>query len=433
MIQFYTIYLKTRSLSGVKLVNENKFIQVIQFWFDNLNLINDFIVHKNKDITLLKNPLIRKSILYALDVLEENKNLSYQHENKIKQAILGSFSFGSKGFLPGGVSNIFVDKFQFKLLYNKLAGLKIKINIDFKKTFFNECMINFDPKTLILLKGLVPDIFFSTGLISNGNLPYKLKGSPLSFFDFHYNYLKLLLQHRDVELIGVQHGGYYGEWKDNPYEKFEKNISNVYYGWGFFNQNVVQNRFKRNSKQVGKKEGVFWFGRHHGYVPQSLYFGNQYAIHNLEVNHIAFFYTFFKNHEVKFLPHPSKNPPIYQQVIDKSNYVYVSDSIKYVANAKLIVFDCLSHTLMYYCLFNKIPFVIVVDKWPITGLSPSALEFYDELFNNELLLFKNDVSISEKLENLCKKLKINNTIFYTNSFSDYIYKKFFSHKTIDLV
>ena len=433
MNTFFTLYLKNRSVSSVTLINETKFVQVVEFWFDYFDFINDFILHKNKDIALLNNPLVSKSILYAFDVLEENKILIRPKQNVIKHAIIGSFCFGKIGHLPGGVSHRIGDNIQFRSLYHKLACLEIDINLEFKKNFFKDCMIHFDSKTIEILAEIVPDIFFSSGLTTNGSLPYVLKGSPLSFFDFHYNYLKLLLQHRDVELIGVQHGGYYGEWKDNPYEKFEKNISNVYYGWGFFNQNVVQNRFKRNSKQVGKKEGVFWFGRHHGYVPQSLYFGNQYAIHNLEVNHIGFFYTFFKNHEVKFLPHPSKNPPIYQQVIDKSDYVYVSDSIQYVANAKLIVFDCLSHTLMYYCLFNKIPFVIVVDKWPITGLSPSALEFYDELFNNELLLFKNDVSISEKLENLCKKLKINNSIFYTNSFSDYIYKKFFSHKTIDLV
>jgi hypothetical protein len=433
MIQLFKLYLKNRSVSGVEIVNETKFVQVVQFWFEYLCFTYDFILHKNKDITLLNNPLISKSILYSLDVLEKNENLYCPHENKIKQAIIGLFSFGDKGYMPGGISNQYIDKIQFKLLYNKLAVLKIEINHTFKTNFFNECMIHFDYQTVKLLKEIVPDIFFSSGLTSTKSLPYVLKGSPLCFLDFHYNYIKLLLQPRNIEIIGVQHGGYYGEWIDNPYEKFEKNISDFYYGWGFFNKNIVQNRFKKIPKKIGEREGVFWFGRQTGYVSKSLNFGNYYGNHNQDVNHIDFFYTFFKNHCFKFLPHPNTNPPIYKKVIDKSKYIYARDSIQYVANAKLIVFDCLSHTLMYYCLYNKIPFIIVIDKWPITGLSSSAVEFYDELFNNDLLLFKNDVAISEKLEKLDEKLKDNTTEFYSNSFIKYIDEKFFSHKTIDLI
>ena len=60
---------------------------------------------------------------------------------------------------------------------------------------------------------------------------------------------------------------------------------------------------------------------------------------------------------------------------------------------------------MYFCLYNRIPFIIVLEKWPINELSFSAMEFYSELFNNELLLFKVDVAITEKLELLDKKLK----------------------------
>lgn len=233
MIQLFKLYLKNRSVSGVEIVNETKFVQVVQFWFEYLCFTYDFILHKNKDITLLNNPLISKSILYSLDVLEKNENLYCPHENKIKQAIIGLFSFGDKGYMPGGISNQYIDKIQFKLLYNKLAVLKIEINHTFKTNFFNECMIHFDYQTVKLLKEIVPDIFFSSGLTSTKSLPYVLKGSPLCFLDFHYNYIKLLLQPRNIEIIGVQHGGYYGEWIDNPYEKFKKILVIFIMGGGF--------------------------------------------------------------------------------------------------------------------------------------------------------------------------------------------------------
>lgn len=433
MDDLFKLYLKSRTVSGVKLINETKFVQVVQFWFNYLTYINDFILNKNKDIALLNNSLINKSILHAIEVLEVNENLTSQNENNFKQKLIGLFSFGKTGYLPGGVSSRIVDKIQFKLLFNKIAGLKIETNQDFKKDFFKECAIHFDLKIVKVLEQIVPDIFFSSGLASAVSLPYLLKGSPLSFLDFHYNYLKLLLQPRIVKITGVQHGGFYGEWKDNPYEKFEQTISDFYYGWGFFNHNIVQNRFKKNSKQIVKREGVFWFGRCYSYVSKNMNFKNQYEQHIQEMNHIAFFYKFFKNYNFKFLPHPSINPFIYKEVIDKSNYVYISDSIQYVSKAKLIVFDCLSHTLIYYCLFNRIPFVIVVDKWPVTDLTPGGLEFYNELFYNGFLLSKNDVDIFENLEKLNEKLKSDTTIFYTNSFIKYIDEKFFSHKTIDLI
>lgn len=433
MNDFFSLYLKSRAASGITLVNEIKFVQVVQFWFDYLDYINDFILHKSKDIDLLNNALIRKSILYALDVLEEKENLSILNENELKQMIIGLFSYGKTGYMPAGVSNRISDKIKFKLLFNKISSVKIKTDPDFKKSFFDACSIHFDLKTVKILEQIVPDIFFSTGLASCKSLPYVLKGSPLSFLDFHYNYLKLLLQSRNVEIIGVQHGGVYGEWIDNPYEKFEKKISDSYYGWGFLDHNIIQNRFKKNPKQIAEREGVFWFGRDDCYVSKNVNFGNQFGEHNQDVNHIEFFYNFFKNVDFKFLPHPRINPTIYKKIIVDSRYVYTNDSIQYVANAKLVVFDCLSHTLMYYCLFNRIPFIIVLNKWPIDQLSCSAMEFYTELLNNGLLLFKEDVAISEKLQLLTEKISTNKSVFYTKDLGEYIDKKFFLHKTINLI
>ena len=431
--EFFTTYLHIRKTYNLTLVNETKFIQVVEFWFQYFDYINDFIVHEGKDINLLKSALISKSILYSFDVLDEKNSIDILPKNKLKQKIFGMVNLGKKGFLPAGVSSRITDKIRFKLLLNKTKGIQTIVNHDFKNKFFEKCSEHFDIKTVEVMKYILPDVFFSVGLSSSGHLPYVLKGSPLCFFDFHYNYLKLLIQSRKVEIIGVQHGGVYGEWKDNPFEKFEKNISDFYYGWGFFNRNIIQNRFKKNQKKIIVKKGVFWFGRDQSYVPKGVDFGNKIIEHNQVVRHIAFFNTFFKKHDFKFLPHPRLNPVIYKQVIDKSRFVYVKNSAQYVANAKLVVFDCLSHTLMYYCLFNKIPFVIVLDTWPIIGLSYSAIEFYNELFYNGLLLSKEDLDIANKLKLLSKKLKGNETGFFTNDLVNYIDEKFFSHENIELI
>jgi hypothetical protein len=377
MQQLFNLYLKNRKLAGLEIVNETKFLKIVQFWFGYFELIDDFISQNNKDFALLNNPIINKSILYSFDVLEKKNNSYIPNVNKVKQSILGNFSFGKKGILPGGLSNSISEKIQFKLLYYKLDKLHIEINQNFKINFYNDCLNHFDHQIVDLFKLIIPEIFFSYEFKSTFKLPTNLKGSPLSFLDFNYNYIKLLLQPINIEITGIQHGGYYGEWTDNPYEVYEKSISDIYYGWGFFDRNIVQNRFKKKLYKFRKSEGIFWFGRHSGYLPKRIKFGNNYCLHNYDVNHIEFFNSFFEKFSFKFLPHPSTNPSIYSKIISNTNFVYTSNSIQYVANAKLIVFDCLSHTLMYYCLYNKLPFIIVLDKWPITGLSISALEFYN--------------------------------------------------------
>ena len=166
---------------------------------------------------------------------------------------------------------------------------------------------------------------------------------------------------------------------------------------------------------------------------QKVNFGNDISEHYKDTQHIQFFYDYFKEFDLKFLPHPRNSLSIYKDIIDNSINVYVKDSTSYVANAKLIVFDCLSHTLMYYCLFNRIPFVIVLNQWPLKGLSVSGNEFYEVLYKNNLLLIKTDRDLFSKLNVL--KEYINGVIveLYDDEFTSYIDAKFFSHKTIDLL
>ena len=430
---FLKPYLSIRNDYRIHLINESKVIQVVALWFDYFNYTLDFIVNNEKDISILNDDLIKKSILYSFDIFEDDFSIpSIKKHSPLKKCV-SFFLFGKVGYLPAGFSNRKIEKLKFKLLSMKIENLKIEVNSEFKFAYFEYCNKIFDKKTVSILREIIPDVFFATTLIKENNLPYILKGSPLSFFDFNYNYLKLLLQSKKIKIIGIQHGGVYGEWNNNPFEDYEKRISDTYFGWGLSENNIIQNRFNKNKISDGKQKGVYWFGRNKYYVSKVVDFGNLIHENLNNVNHIQFFYDFFQEFNVKLLKHPRQSHPIYKHIFDDEEIIFPVDSISYVSNARLIIFDCLSHTLMYHCLFNRIPFVIILDKWPITGLSSSALEFYDQLFNNELLLCSNDVAIYDKLEKLNKKLKENTKEFYTNSFINYINKKFFSHKTIDLI
>lgn len=430
---FLSPYLSVRKNSNINLVNEAKFMQVVKLWFDYFNYTIDFIHNNEEDIKLLKNDLIKKSILYSLDVFDNNFDIESVNQNDLFKQKLSFFLFGKKGYLPAGSSNKTIHKVKFKLLLFKVEKLKMKVNYEFKNDYFEECNKSFDKETLDVLRDIIPDAFFATGLFKNYNLPTILKGSPLSFFDFNYNYLKLLLQQKKVKILGIQHGGVYGEWNNNPYENYEKLISDSYYGWGLLQQNIIQNRFKKNKKGDDKQQGIFWFGRNESYKPINVNFANEIFEHYVDVNHIQFFYNYFKEFDLKFLPHPRKSMPIYKEIFDDAISVLVKDSVAYVSNARLIVFDCLSHTLMYYCLFNKIPFVIVLDQWPVKGLTATAIGFYEVLYENNLLLIRKDRKLLNKLDNLKEYLNGNIPDLYNDQFVIYIDKFFFSYKTIDLI
>lgn len=429
---FLTPYLKIRKSSSINLVNETKFLHVVTFWFNYFNFTNDFFIGQNKDIDLLNNDLVRKSIFHFLDVFDKKCDIKTDGNTTLSNKIAACFLFGKKGYLPSGVSVKLSDKIKFKLLFYKVNILKIKIDSKFKNDYFEECYSSFDKETVTILKLIIPDVFFASGLMSNTNLPNILKGSPLCFFDFNYNYLKLLLQPKKVQIIGFQHGGVYGEWQNNPYEIYEKSVSDFYYGWGFFENNVVQNRFKKLKNVFPEKEGLFWFGRDECYLPTTVDFGNSILSHFKEVNHIEFFYDFFKKFNFKFLPHPRNGSDVYEKILDQTFYDSTDDSANYVLNAKLVLFDCLSHTLLYHCLFNEIPFLIFLDKWP-TELSERASDFYTVLYKNNLLLIKEDLNIEKKLAIISEYLNGNLENLYSKDLNDYITKIFFSHKTIDLI
>jgi hypothetical protein len=430
---FLKPYLFLRRDFKIHLVNESKIIEVVALWFDYFNYTLDFIHNNQKDVSLLNSVLIKKSILYSFDIFEDDFTFQNNKNNCLLKDLLSYFLFAKVGYLPAGLGDKKLEKLKFKLLSYKIENLKIVVNSEFKFAYFEYCNKIFDQKIISVLREIIPDSFFATRLIKDYNLPYILKGSPLSFLDFNYNYVKLLLQPKNVKIIGIQHGGVYGEWNNNPFEDYEKRISDSYFGWGLSQHNIIQNRFKKKKISSLEQTGVFWFGRNKYYVPQAVDFGNVLFENLANVNHIKYFYDFFQDFNVQLLPHPRLSNPIYRQIFDPEKIISTVDSISHVSNARLIIFDCISHTLMYYCLFNKIPFVIVVDKWPIIGLSSSAVKFYEILYKKNMLLFKDDVYLLKKIEYL--KNYTNNLAMslYDSELQSYVENTFLSNKTIDLI
>jgi len=432
----YNLYYEIRKQFEINIKNEEKFLHVVEFWFFYFGYVTEVCDNYQCGINILDNKLIRKSIFYAIDIFEDsNIDIEVADKHNGIYNLLKNLPMGKYGYLPGGVGNNNFEKLISITLSAKLKDIKVIYHDKFKEAFFSKCKECLDKSNISALKKILPDIFFSTKLKTSQFLPYNLKGSPISFLDNHYNYLKLLLQNRKVVIKGTQHGGGYGEWLSNGYEEFETVMSDKYFGWGLLQNNFIQNKYKKFSiPAVGDKRGIFWVGRVINHEPQRSSFCKRFLNHLGSVDHIEYYYSIFKKYDISLLPHPRMSHKIYNKIFNTSNQ-NIAKNVEYTVfpNAKLIIFDCFSHTLIYNCLYNRIPFVILIDSYPESDLTHNARKFYKLLSDNNLLISRDDENIVEKISFISEYLEHSHMNFFSEDLICKIDQIFFSHPTIDMI
>ena len=74
------------------------------------------------------------------------------------------------------------------------------------------------------------------------------------------NNFKILFQKHKIKLIGVQHGGSYGEINNWNCELFEKEVSDIFYHWGLGENNIIQNKFQIKVKKSKKIKRFYLVG-----------------------------------------------------------------------------------------------------------------------------------------------------------------------------
>lgn len=381
------LYKSCRKENNIWLVNEIYFLKVVEFWFRYFEYVIDIYEEEGIEITNLLNPNVKKSIFHAFD---NNKLFHKEKKSKIENIlkfILFNLYKNTNGFIYGG-SRSKIQSLNFYLLKNRLESVKVNINLNFKNEFITAIgKCNSSIKVQILDK-IIPIEFFAESLKNNIFLPTNIFGSPLTFLDFKGVYLKLLLQQNIIKIIGFQHGGAYGEWRVNEVETFEKSISNEYYGWGLMKQNITQHRFKKYHR--GKKPNlVLWIGRDKFHYSNKTKFHLEMSNHFLEFGHIKFFKDKLKEFSISFLPHPRGQVSYYSTIFKNIDIINFQDTEKNIATfANLVIFDCLSHSLIYFCIHNKIPFIILLKEIPFQDLTARACDFY-------LLLAKHNILFEE--------------------------------------
>jgi hypothetical protein len=390
MNQNFNIYVNCRKKHGIYLFNEVILIKVVSIWFRYFEYVIDIYEKNSFEFSNLLNDNVKKSIFNAL----EKKSKINHKENKLKNffsLFLYILFVREKGVISGGSRSKF-NTLNFFLLNCKLKNTDIQLNNDFKDDFLIECQKYYSKEMAEIVREIIPNEFFSESFSENISLPKYIIGSPVSFLDFNGIYLRLLLQPFKLKLVGFQHGGAYGEWMNNEIESFEKSVCNEYYGWGLMDLNIIQNKYKRYQRN-NNGNSIFWIGRDLVYASEKTNFHSEMNEHFLEFDHINFFRQKLIKFSILFMPHPRSGVHKYSSFFSNDEVIKFENTEYGIARfGKLVIFDCLSHSLLYFCIYNKIPFIILLKFIPLNHLTIKAKKFYLFLAEKQVLFEEKEFS-----------------------------------------
>ena len=382
IVKIYTLGL---SNFGIRHKNEDKIIVYFRYWLTYFEYI--YLNDKNILLKFETNNISLYQIKYSKNI--NKKSLI----DEILFFILKTISpiiYFKIGILPGGRSNNILSSISHLSLKAELRNSKYQINDDFKSFFRkNVEKMLLSEESQILLK-LLPDLVFSNTSLSNSHLlPRIYRGSPACLMSDNYLYLNILFSSKRITFYGIQHGGGYSEWKNRTSEIMEKNLSDIFYSWSFIPPLISQNRFTRIKYINSKKKYISWIGREISPWVNTDNFFDDAEDHFKIYNHIIFFKQKLNKFDFNFLPHPNNKNIDYSILFDDINKIE-SNKEYFINNSKLIIFDCISHTLLYHCIFSKIPFIIIISKLPVNNLSENALQFYKQLKYHHILFEMED-------------------------------------------
>ena len=402
----FKLYVNGLSLFNLKHRNESKILVFFRYWL----IYFEYLIQNDTEINnkTLSNNLTLYQIKYNNALHRENLR------NKILKNILKHLSlikFFNVGILPGGRSDKKLSRLSNLFLSAELLNTKYEINTDFKEYFFLKAKNILNEKEYDFLLMLIPQILFSK--LNNyyfDTLPTIFRGSPACLMTDNYLYLPILFHNKEVKIIGIQHGGGYSEWRNRTSENMEKSISDIFYSWSFGEPLITQNRFKINYKS--KRKHITWIGREIVSWKNTHNFIDDAEEHFKNFKHLKYFINKLNFFKIVFLPHPNNKNYEYNNLFINFNNINL-DKDEIIQNSKIVIFDCLSHTLLFRCLLSNIPFIILLDELPFLDLTNNSLVFYKLLKENNLLFVKNEVQLDDsKFDSFILGLNNSNNNFF---------------------
>ena len=371
-------------------------------------------INKNKIIILLKSWIFYNYLIskYASKddiekIIENNINIHYFITNVPSIKEKNKFHLDIK-FLFNIINSINLRGYPTRTIRDRILNRFGAFVTNFIPLSLNNCLrliiieklMNHFPDLEIFIKNL-PYIFFSDQVKCKQNKIFYLTGSAHSIFDYS-GYENFLLLGRKIVIYSFQHGGGYGIYVDDYYLEYEINISDKFYGWNLFENNVEIARFSRFKPKNAKISKVVWVcrprpGELQYYVNRNLY---QELVDNSPIEFLENIFINFK--DVVFQKHPPYSKSNLYKL--KFNEMDELKSAELIINKNdYVVFDVLSQTLLYFCIDKNIDFIVIISKKSRNFFTPQMYAWEKVLHeNNKIAYIEDDIT----KEYLLKKLSI---------------------------
>jgi hypothetical protein len=287
--------------------------------------------------------------------------------------------------LPGGKTR-WIDSFLYLLTVQKTRRLKFKLNEELLGEFhqLGKSILSDDEYTDFVRA--LPRALFSAQ-IKASFLPRTIKCSPTCFFNEEH--ARVLFANKPISIIGIQHGGNYGELKENHFERYEELLADRFYHWGLGRNNIKQNRYKVMPLRDGVIDALAKINtvEPNPFI-QRLIPINREIVNGQSVDTTGLLYNAFKGIPIYVITHPKYRL--------SNDYLYLNTNIKerLLANYRyeekqrtLFIIDRPGHTFFYQAIYQSLPFLMFYSREWSEYYSDKYKELISILIEKQILYY----------------------------------------------
>jgi hypothetical protein len=378
-------------------VNKDKLIYLFKAWFYVFNIL----YYKTNDNFKYKFEKFNGSIfLFNTRPNSKNKNnIKYPRFLDFFSNLY--FSFFDKILIRGAIPNNKFDNFLLRCSLLFKSYLSSKENIILKNNLIKLLKKNnFSNNFIFLFEKKLPKVFYSNQIMTFSTKKLYCDGSAHSLFDFD-GYENLLLLNRKLNIIGRQHGGGYGMFIDDLYLDFELSLCEEFIGWNLFSKNEMLNIYKPLKNNMNQKTNIILIARPS--IPSwFVYLTPHFYNELLDTNSISYLQKEINslNISLNCKPHPVEGLNEFYKNI-KFNTIYnLKEKAENLINRNdVIIFDVVSHSLIYFCLYHSIRFIVLFNVDNYEFLTENMKLWLNYLHENNIVIYTNE---KNKLHNFLK-------------------------------
>ncbi len=376
-------------------INKDKLINLFKAWFYIF-----YVLYYNTNDIIKQNFENFNGSLFLFNTRPNTKNIEKIKHNFLFNILANFyFTYFDNILIRGAIPKNKFDKFlirlnlffksYLKIIENSFIKIQI-INILQKNKFENDFIKLFDKK--------LPKIFFSHQIYLSSTNNLYCDGSAHALFDFD-GYENLLLLNRKINIIGRQHGGGYGMFIDDLYLEFELKLCDDFIGWNLFSKNEIKNIYKPLKNIIDKKGDIILIAR--PTIPSWFFYVTPHFYNELlDTSTITYLHKEIcsLNLGINCKPHPVEGLNHFYNKINFFKIYNAKEKGENIINRNdVVIFDVISHSLIYFCLYHNIRFIVLFNIDNYEFLSENMKIWLNSLYEKNIVIYTHE---NNKLYNI---------------------------------